>query len=135
LGYQRQVSASAEREAATIRRSEQHFRSLIQHASDLILICAPAGAVMYQSPAAEAAWGYSPSELLARPLIDLVHRDERAALRELWAQLLEAPAVTKRIELRIRDRAGRWRYAEVVPDEPARRADGRRHRRDRPRYP
>jgi diguanylate cyclase (GGDEF)-like protein/PAS domain S-box-containing protein len=112
--YRRQVRESAAREAATIRRSEQRFRSLIQHASDLILICAPAGAITYQSPAAETAWGYLPSQLQNRSIIDLVHRDEQTALRERWAQVLEAPAETRHIELRIRDRPGNWRYAEVV---------------------
>jgi diguanylate cyclase (GGDEF)-like protein/PAS domain S-box-containing protein len=112
--YQRQVRASAAREAAAVRRSEQHFRSLIQHASDLILICAPAGTITYQSPAAETHWGYPPPRLLSRSLVGLVHRDEQTALRELWAQLMAGSDATKHIELRIRDRAGNWRYAEVV---------------------
>ena len=97
-----------------MRRSERRFRSIIQHSSDAVLICAPAGAITYQSPAAETMWGYAAGELLDLRLVDIVHLDEQPAAHDLWAQMLEADGTTRTTELRLRDRTGNWRDAELI---------------------
>jgi PAS domain S-box-containing protein len=128
--YQRQVRQSEAREANAIRQSERRFRSLIQHASDLILICAPAGAITYQSPTAESAWGYPSTGLLNRFLVDLVHHDEQLALRELWEQVIETPSSTRQIELRVRDSL-KSPLRRSGADQPSECADYRWRRRNR----
>jgi PAS domain-containing protein len=52
------------REGLVLAHSEQRLRSLVQNAADLILICRRDRAITYQSPAAEAAWGYRAGALL-----------------------------------------------------------------------
>lgn len=71
--YQAQAKAAVTHEAAAMRHNEQRFRLLIQNTSDVVLICGRAGAVAYQSPAAQTAWGYGGTELLAQKLIALSH--------------------------------------------------------------
>jgi diguanylate cyclase (GGDEF)-like protein/PAS domain S-box-containing protein len=107
------------REAAAIRTSERRFRGLVQNASDLIVICAAPGTIKYQSPAAEATWGYREDGLLDIPFVDLIHSDDQPAWRNLWEQMQQAAVdatagFNRTIELRLCDSAGTWRPAEVV---------------------
>ena len=44
---------------AATRRTESRFRSLVQHASEVITVIAPDGQVLYQSPSAERVFGYT----------------------------------------------------------------------------
>ena len=110
----RRADEAMTREGATIRLREQRFRSLISHASDLILICTPDGAITYQSPAAELVWGYSDQSLLDRSLIELVHPSDQAALRDLLQQSRSSPGTTRSIELSLRSEAGVWRLVEFM---------------------
>ncbi len=114
VSYQKQVRRAAEREAAASIRSERRFRSLIQSAADVVLICQPTGAVTYQSPAAEAAWGYEGDALIGQSLIEMIHPEEQVAALDLLEQVRETPGGTREIELRLRDRAGAWRYVELI---------------------
>jgi diguanylate cyclase (GGDEF)-like protein/PAS domain S-box-containing protein len=112
--YEEQVRQAAAHEAANLQRSERRFRSIIQHASDMVLICAHAGAITYQSPAAEIAWGYAPDELLDLRLVDVIHPEEKPAADDLWQQVLDAAGMTRTTELRLRDRAGSWHDVELI---------------------
>ena len=112
--YQEEANAAAEREVTATRLSEQRFRSLIQNASDVLLICAADGEIKYQSPAAEIAWGFADAGLVGQPLFARVHPEELAAAREVWSQVVEASGSTRDIELRLRDHAGAWRYVELI---------------------
>jgi diguanylate cyclase (GGDEF)-like protein/PAS domain S-box-containing protein len=117
--YQSRADQGLAREAASVRASERRFRGLVQNTSDMILICAAPGMVTYQSPAAEAAWGYKATALLGEPIIALVHPDDHAALRGVWDQLRQnlpdgTEEVTRTTELRLRDGAGNWREVELI---------------------
>jgi diguanylate cyclase (GGDEF)-like protein/PAS domain S-box-containing protein len=107
------------REAVAIRTSERRFRGLVQNALDLILICTNSGTIKYQSPAAEATWGYQEAGLLDKFFVDLIHSDDQPAWRNLWEQMQQAAVdatagFRRTIELRLRDSAGTWRPVEVV---------------------
>ena len=63
-------------EQTALRRSEERFRSLVQNASDLILIVGADGGVGYASDSATAVTGYQPEKLLGTRLLDLFHPDD-----------------------------------------------------------
>src|SRR5262249_62220048 len=69
------ASAALERAELSqrVERSESHFRSLIENASDLIAIVGPDWCFRYQSPSIERLLGYGPDELVGRPLWDGIH--------------------------------------------------------------
>ena len=116
-GYRRGAEQALRREAAAAHLREQRFRSLVQNASDVILICDGGGRVTYQSPAANAAWSYHEDRLLDEPLAGLVHPDARPALQELWDQLQSdgfGTGATRSIELQLQDGAGAWRHAQLI---------------------
>jgi diguanylate cyclase (GGDEF)-like protein/PAS domain S-box-containing protein len=99
--------------------SERRFRRLVANASDMILICTASGTITYQSPAAEATWGYREAELLNEPFVALIHPDDQPAWQNLWEQMqhvaVDAMDVFSRMtELRLHDSGGAWRHVEVV---------------------
>jgi PAS domain S-box-containing protein len=60
----------------------ERFRSLVQRSSDLTLVIDPTGVVSYASAASVDILGFDDSELIGRPVFDLVDEDERTTLVE-----------------------------------------------------
>src|SRR5256884_9542771 len=54
------------RAAERLRASEQRFRALVEHSSDVITLLAPDGTVIYASPSTQPGLGYSATENLGR---------------------------------------------------------------------
>lgn len=93
-----------------IAASERRFRSLVQHASELIIVFDGGGVPSYVSSASERVLGLTAHELLAA-WPDMVHSDDRFAVgRELRS--VAAGTTTARIELRARHGDGSWRTLE-----------------------
>jgi PAS domain S-box-containing protein len=65
----------------SIRRSERHYRSLIENVSDVIVLLDGVGKARYISPSLEGLVGFKPSEWLDRDITLLVHPDDREAFR------------------------------------------------------
>jgi diguanylate cyclase (GGDEF)-like protein/PAS domain S-box-containing protein len=117
--YQWQAEKSLIREASAAQSSERRLYGLVQNASDMILICAAPGTVIYQSPAAETMWGYPAADLLGEPVMTLVHPDDQPALIEHWNQLRQAipgaiNGADRTVGLRFRNGSGNWRDAEFI---------------------
>ena len=93
-------------------KSEEHFRRIIESASDWVMICDPNGALTYVGPSAERMLGYTPEEVLGMTPDRMLHPDDAPiAFRDLqW--LLEHPGESIATTLRIRHRDGSWRVWE-----------------------
>jgi PAS domain S-box-containing protein len=96
--------------------SEERFRLLVQHSSDIITILAPDGTVLYQSPSLERVLGYPPAEregqnIFATPL---VHPDDAAAQHAMLRQALDQPNALVHAEYRLRHKDGRWRWIDAI---------------------
>jgi PAS domain S-box-containing protein len=66
----------------SIRRSEAHYRSLIENVSDVIVLLDGVGNARYISASLESLLGFKPAEWLRRDVTLLVHPDYRDAFRE-----------------------------------------------------
>lgn len=98
-----------------LAQKENHFRSLVQGSSDVIMIAAPDGVLRYVSPAAAGVYGCPAEELEGTELADLIHPDDLGGVvhevrRFLAANPLEEP--TTRIECRFRSGDGGWLNVE-----------------------
>lgn len=99
---------------ASMRSSEERFRSLVQNSSDTILVMSHEGIIRYASPSTTTLLGVSPDEVLGRPAVDLVYPDDQERVgAELVSRLLDT-SVTDPIEVRLSHADGSWRYAEVI---------------------
>ena len=97
-----------------LRASEQRFRSLVQHASDIITVVDEAGVITYLSPSVERILGYTPDELLGSRSLERIHPEDAALVRAFFAELLATPGVNPSMEIRLRHRDGSWRYMEAT---------------------
>ncbi|WP_461010473.1 putative bifunctional diguanylate cyclase/phosphodiesterase [Streptomyces capparidis] len=98
-----------------LAQQENHFRSLVQGSSDVIMIATPAGVLRYVSPAAQGVYGRSPEELVGTEFARLVHpADLGRTLREVRRFLAAPPheESATRIECRIRSGTGSWLHVE-----------------------
>ncbi len=96
-----------------LRRSEECFRSLVQHASDLVVILDPNGMTRFVSPAVQQLLGYNPDELLHGTVFPLVHPEDRDKIRQFLADAVEQPDRTPSVEVRVRHHDGTWRWFEA----------------------
>ncbi|MGW3847568.1 putative bifunctional diguanylate cyclase/phosphodiesterase [Streptomyces fagopyri] len=98
-----------------LAQKENHFRSLVQGSSDVIMIAAPNGILKYVSPAAAGVYGRSADELVGSELASLIHPEDLGCVvhevrRFLAASHLEEP--TTRIECRFKSGGGGWLNVE-----------------------
>ena len=98
-----------------LAQKENHFRSLVQGSSDVIMIAAPSGVLRYVSPAAAGVYGRSAEELVGTELANLIHPEDLGCVvhevrRFLAANPVEEP--TTRIECRFRSGDGGWLNVE-----------------------
>ncbi len=105
-----------EREEAflQVRRSEDYFRSIIEHASDIIVVVGRDGQLRYGSPSVERVLGYPRKILAGLTSLHLIHPDDAHRGAEFLARQIENPAASQTIELRARHQDGSWRSFEMV---------------------
>jgi PAS domain S-box-containing protein len=97
-----------------LQRKEEHFRSLIENASDAIVILDGDGTVRYQSPSYLRVLGYVQEEEVGGNLFDHIHPDDITWVSEDFARLLQDPGYTSHFEVRVRVKDGSWRFIEGV---------------------
>jgi two-component system, cell cycle sensor histidine kinase and response regulator CckA len=97
-----------------LRRSEEHFRSLIENASDIVTILGENGVFRYASPSVERVLGYLPLDLLERSAFDYVHADDIPRVGEALARAIQQPTTPQTAQFRFRARDGTWRALEAV---------------------
>ncbi|HEY5836153.1 putative bifunctional diguanylate cyclase/phosphodiesterase [Streptomyces sp.] len=88
-----------------LAQQENHFRSLVQGSSDVIMIAAPSGVLRYVSPAAQGVYGRDPEELVGTELAAHIHPDDLGRVVHEVRRFLAAPPGEEpatRIECRIR---------------------------------
>ncbi|MBA2944709.1 putative bifunctional diguanylate cyclase/phosphodiesterase [Streptomyces himalayensis] len=98
-----------------LAQKENHFRSLVQGSSDVIMIAAPNGVLRYVSPAAAGVYGREAHELVGSELAALIHPEDLGRVvhevrRFLAASQIEEP--TTRIECRFKSGTGDWLNVE-----------------------
>ncbi len=94
------------------RRSEERFRSLVRHASDILMIMRTDGTISYLSPAVEGVLGYKPKDIVDTDSFTPVHPDDDARVRDVIADAMSKPGSALRTELRLRHADGSWRHVE-----------------------
>lgn len=98
-----------------LAQKENHFRSLVQGSSDVIMIAAPTGTLRYVSPAAAGVYGREAEELVGTELATLIHPEDLGRVVHEVRRFLAAPPTeepTTRIECRFKSGGGEWLNVE-----------------------
>jgi diguanylate cyclase (GGDEF)-like protein/PAS domain S-box-containing protein len=93
--------------------SEARFRSLVEHASDVITVVDQAGIIQYQSSSLARVFGYEGSGLVRTPVKGWVHPDEAEGMVGRISQLAGGQPAGS-MECRLRHADGSWRPAEIT---------------------
>jgi diguanylate cyclase (GGDEF)-like protein/PAS domain S-box-containing protein len=113
-----QVGLALDREVLTevfhARRSEARFQTLVQNASDVILIARPDTTITYQTPSAQRILGYGPGALEGRRLTTLLHPGDVEKAVAAYGGVAFRAGMSVTAEWRIRHGNGSWRHVEVV---------------------
>jgi diguanylate cyclase (GGDEF)-like protein/PAS domain S-box-containing protein len=98
-----------------LAQKENHFRSLVQGSSDVIMIAAPTGVLRYVSPAAAGVYGREADDLVGAELASIIHPEDLGRVVHEVRRFLAAPPSeepTTRIECRFRSGTGDWLNVE-----------------------
>jgi diguanylate cyclase (GGDEF)-like protein/PAS domain S-box-containing protein len=113
-----QVGLALDREALTeafhAQRSEARFQTLVQSASDVILIARPDTTIVYQTPSAKRILGYESGSLEGKSLTSLLHPDDVETAMAAYGAVASKAGVSVTTEWRIRHGEGTWRCVEAV---------------------
>lgn len=97
-----------------LAKNERRFCALTEKVSELLTIVDATGRIIYESLNLGRLLGYAAGEWQGRSVFDLVHPDDVAAARSLFAELVKKPGETRVIELRVGARDGTWRWLETL---------------------
>jgi hypothetical protein len=115
---QRELREAAGRRARrqaeqALRESEERYRSLIEHTSDLITLATVDGTVLFQSASVERVLGHRPEQVIGRNWAEFVHPEDAPNLLRAIRDVIGGSGFTSS-EVRMRHRDGSWRVLEVL---------------------
>jgi diguanylate cyclase (GGDEF)-like protein/PAS domain S-box-containing protein len=84
----------------------------MERASDLSALLDADGRVLWVSPALPALWGYTSESVVGAPMWGWIHPDDLPGTQSLFRRVAEVPGAHDRIDVRLRDGGGDWRWTE-----------------------
>jgi diguanylate cyclase (GGDEF)-like protein/PAS domain S-box-containing protein len=106
-----------------LQASDQRFRGLVQHGSDLITVIEADGTITYQSPSVQQVLGRTASEMVGRKLTELTHPDDVHSVASFITDAMKLAGAATSAAARLRAKDGTWVHVEVVGadhrDDPA----------------
>jgi diguanylate cyclase (GGDEF)-like protein/PAS domain S-box-containing protein len=112
-----------QRSVKSLSESEERFRSLVQNASDIAIVCDSNACITYVSPSIKNVLGYAPEEVHGRQRWAFIHPDDVDLAVAAWEAGIAGTEPSAPIEYRAKHADGSWRWVEVVMgnllDDPA----------------
>jgi diguanylate cyclase (GGDEF)-like protein/PAS domain S-box-containing protein len=100
--------------ADELSRSEARFRSLVQHASDVIIVVDANANILYESPAVERVLGHKPQDRVGTNALTTIHPDEALRVTEVLSYVAQNPGEFRTLEFRVKHANDTWRWIEVT---------------------
>lgn len=95
-----------------IKNSENRFHALIKNGRDNISLLAADGTLLWESPSIHSTLGYAPDQFVGHNIFELMHPDDYAWIRNLYAQVIQSPGTTQEGEFRLLHADDSWRWIE-----------------------
>ena len=91
-----------------LRESEELYRLIAEHTSDLISLLDEDGRFLYVSPSYEAVLGYNPVMLLGRTPFELLHPEDAATVPPEWQRPVAKGTIHALVRFLHADSSWRW---------------------------
>lgn len=114
VAFNQMAEKRQQAEEALRKSEEQFFQSLIENATDIIVILTRDGRIRYQGPSLERVLGYHADELVGRDAFALLHLEDRARVRQVFERAAQQPGVARALEFRLQHRDGSWHVLEAT---------------------
>jgi len=98
----------------SLTESQELFRALTLYSGDILSLLDGDGRLLYNSPATERINGFTPDELANIDTFEMIHPEDRAHVREVFAKVLAAPGQVHTVQYRYRTKNGAWLWMEAV---------------------
>ncbi len=108
---QMDLSQRVEQIERKLRESELRFRLLAENTTDVISRHTPQGHYLYTSPACKSLLGYTPDELIDKPIYRYLHHDDIAKVRKAFNRKLNQTN-NKPVLYRVRRKDTEFRWFE-----------------------
>jgi len=109
------MAVQLQKTLTALKDSEEHFRSLIENSSDLIMILNHDGSIRYGSPSMERWYGFRQEDVIGESLCDVIHPADRQHFTEFFSRQIGIPGITPSVTFRIPQREGNaWRVVEAI---------------------
>ncbi|MBO0719982.1 MAG: PAS domain S-box protein [Blastocatellia bacterium] len=96
------------------RKSEEHYRALIEQSWDGVLLLTDSGEITYASPSTHRILGHKGDDLIIQNAFALMHPEDSPRIVPQFQLLLSRPAETTTAEFRYQHRDGSWRWLECT---------------------
>ena len=93
-----------------LEQNERRFRTLTEKTSEFVTVLDDKGKINYAIFGRGSSLHYTTEELIGRSAFELVHPDDLPGALEKLQDVIQGPAATKSMELRIRAKDGTWRW-------------------------
>lgn len=113
IGVLRDVT-SAKHSDESLVKSEKHYYTLLENATDIIAIIATDGTILFVSPSVRSMLGYLPLDLTGENLFDYLHPDDRDSFQNHLTHEQNTGDKRSPIEYRHKHGNGTWRTFEVL---------------------
>ncbi len=109
-----QLGVAVERAAlyGAVHESEQRFRLLAEHMTDMVALHSPDFTYEYVSPSSRSLLGYAPEELVGRDPYTFIHEQDRDVARASGRQRLMEGALPTQLTFRVRHANGHYVWIE-----------------------
>lgn len=111
--FEQRLNAETKR-AEALRQSEERFRSLVQNASDIIILLNADGTICYSSSSIQRILGYEAQQWQNKQIDDWVHLDDLTSVQKLLTETIAHPGTDSTVEIRLRHADQSWRDFEIV---------------------
>ncbi len=97
-----------------LRESEERFRLLVQHGSDLTMLVGDDGTVSFVTPSSQRILGFAPDEIEGKTDFDWINRSDRPRFDDLLLQSRQRPEPVGPIVISFRHADGSWRDLQII---------------------
>lgn len=97
-----------------LQRMENHYRVLLENSFEIIAILAHDGTILYIGNSVERNLGYKSLDLIGENIESLVSDKDLYIVKSVFKKLIHAGSQGKKIEFRLREKAGLWKYYETL---------------------